>query len=136
STGKEFAPPPKIDVQAPARRPMIRPTVQAQATVTTSSAPVAQEIVRPARTVSKVASRALKFEDMSARALRPYEGGAVDGDEEEEESGFFGRFMGMFRGKSRRPGEAQAKIEMPRETKEEFEARTSLRPPGIPAQTY
>ncbi len=45
--------------------------------------------------------------------------------------------MGMFRrGKSRRAAEAQAKIELPRETPEEFEARTSLLPPGIPAQTY
>jgi HD-GYP domain-containing protein (c-di-GMP phosphodiesterase class II) len=75
----------------------------------------------------------MKFEEMSARAAQYEEPGE---GADEEGTGFFGRFMGMFRGKSSGASEPKAKIEPPQETKEEFQARAALIPEGIPVQTY
>ena len=72
----------------------------------------------------------------SARVL-PYDGAPAPAVEDEG-GGLFGRFMGFFRGERPRsdPTAPQPKFEPPRETKEEFEARAKLLPPGVPAQTY
>jgi len=137
STGKEYAPPAKIDVQAPVRTPTNRMAVPVQPasnaaprqpTVVVTEAPVQK------RAVSAAPSKAMTFEEMSARAVAYEE--AREGGDEDEGSGLFGRFMGLFKGKPRRPGESTVKLELPKESKEEFAARAALIPEGIPVQTY
>jgi len=136
STGHEYAPPPKVDVQGPARTPTTRAAVPVQAAATTATrtpAPVVTEAPAQKRTVSAAPSKALTFEEMSARAAK-YEEGDEGGDEEDGE-GLFGRFIGLFKGKPR-SAESKAKIEPPKESKEEYAARAALIPEGIPVQTY
>lgn len=134
STGKEYAPPPKVDVQAPVRKPMMRTTAQV-ANAAGSPAPAVEVDDAPAdsRTVSAGGRRPMRLEEMSAVAVVPPAGQPAPADEEE---GLIGRFMGLFRYRSRPAAEAHARLEIPRETREEYAARVALLPPGIPPQTY
>jgi hypothetical protein len=137
STGKEYVAPAKIDVQGPARTPSKRVAAPVQAAATPAprqATPVVTEApVQKRPPAAAPAKRALKFEEMSARAAKYEEPG--EGGDEEDGEGLFGRFIGLFKGKPRR-AEPLAKIEPPKETKEEFEARAALIPEGIPVQTY
>ena len=134
STGKEFAPAPVVDVQGPQRQPFQRRSAETQPTKTGTAAatiddPKLQTTAKPAR--------AMRLEDAIASARSAPIDGSGEPGPDDEGGGLLGRFMGFFRGKGKRAGVAQqAKIEPPRETKEEFQARTALLPPGIPAQTY
>ena len=135
STGKEFSAAAPIDVSAPNRAPMNRVQQVKPATgAATATATIDKlEAVRP----GAPRGTRMKLEDAiaSARVL-PYDGSVPAGAE--EDGGFFGRLKGFFGGgRSRRdPTAPHPRFEPPRETKEEFEARTRLLPPGIPAQTY
>jgi len=136
STGKEYAPPPAVDVKAAARSPMNRAAVatEVKPATTTTIAPPQPVQPAPKRVMLGTAARPLKLEEVSAQAQRPYD--ADVSGEEDGEPGFFGRLMGLFRGKSGGPSAAQPKIELPSETKEEFEARAALIPEGLVVQTY
>src|SRR5688572_23958930 len=143
STGKEYAAAPTIDVTATNRslnRAVVQQAKAAAAAAVTATATV--ERVDPARPGAPRGGR-MKLEDAIASArVITYEGTASEPDDEGEASGFFGRFVGFFRGGSRPrrggggPAAPPPKFEAPRETKAEFEARAALLPPGIPAQTY
>ena len=134
STGKEFAPAPTIDAQGPQRQPFVRRSAETQAAKAGSATatiddPMLQAVAKP--------PRAMRLEDAIASAKSAPIDGVGGPVSEEEGGGFLGRFMGFFRGKGKRANATQlAKIEPPRETKEEFQARTALLPPGIAAQTY
>ena len=135
STGKEYVAPPKIDVKGPERTAtrIAVPVQQASTAAARAPAPVVTEVQAPKRKAAAPATSALKFEEMSARAARYEEAG--EGGDEAEGEGLLGRFIGLFRGKPRH-AEAQAKIEPPKESKEEYAARAALIPEGIPVQTY
>jgi HD-GYP domain-containing protein (c-di-GMP phosphodiesterase class II) len=129
STGKEFAPPPTIDVQAPARKPMTRGPEKATAN---NAAGGTATVVEDQAAAAARKARPMRLEELSAHAVQP-----VDGSEAPEGEGFFGRVMGLFKYKNRRGLVAvQPPLDPPHETKEEFAARTALLPPGISAQTY
>ncbi len=134
STGKEFAPAPLIDVQGPQRKPFPRRSTETQPAKNGTAAvaiedPLLQTAAKP--------PRAMRLEDAIASAKSAPIDGAGGPESGDEGGGLLGRFMGFFRGKGKRASAAQlAKIEPPRETKEEFQARTALLPPGITAQTY
>ena len=138
STGKEFAPPPKVDVKAaPGRLPVNRQVTEVK--TATAVAPVVAPPAAPAPVVQKrpafgPPSRPLKLEEVSAQATA-FDGAEV-ADEDQDEPGLFGRFMGLFRGRSQRAPGAKAKIELPKETREEFAARAALIPEGLEVQTY
>ena len=134
STGNEFVPPPKVDVQASTRKSTQRTTIEVKAATAVSSVGTATAPPEPARKAAAPAPRAMRLEEMSARAARPYD---VPDEEVEdvEENGIIGRFMGLFKFRPRR-ATGTVKPEPPRETKEEFEARVALLPSGIVAQTY
>jgi HD-GYP domain-containing protein (c-di-GMP phosphodiesterase class II) len=136
STGKEFAPPPTVDVKANMRTPTNRAAVATEvkagtaATTTTVKPPTAA----PKRVALGTPARPLKLEEVSAQASRPFDA-AEEADD--GEPGFFGRLLGgLFGGKSRRGSAAQARPEPPRESKEDFEARAALIPEGLAVQTY
>jgi len=134
STGKEFSPAPPVDISAAKRTPFSRPVPQVKPT----SAAVGTATV----TIEEAAARVggprgtrMKLEDAIASArVVPYDG-SPSAAADPGEGGFFGRFVGFFRGRPR-PSPAMPRFEAPRETREEFEARAKLLPPGIPAQTY
>jgi HD-GYP domain-containing protein (c-di-GMP phosphodiesterase class II) len=136
STGKEYAPPPKVEMQAPARKPMQRATAEVQAAAGATSGgapePELQEMVR----TKPAAPPPEKFDEPFARHASA--AGAGDESKDESEGGFFGRFMGFFKGgaKPKREAEPPPRMEPPRESKQEFEARTAFLPPGLPPQTY
>lgn len=137
STGAEFAAPPPIDVQAPARKPMNRAAaVDARAANPGSATGAAVDDVEDpgVQRVSSTRGATQPFDDPAARrtADTPFDGE----DPRDREGGLFGRFMGLFRAKVKRREESQAKVELPRETKEEFEARVALLPSDISPQTY
>jgi HD-GYP domain-containing protein (c-di-GMP phosphodiesterase class II) len=139
STGKEYAPPPKVDVKAnvraPANRVAATPEAKPAAASNTPVVVAPPTPMQPARRVQLgTAARPLKLEEVSAQAARPYD--SPDGDEDEDGPGFFGRLMGLFGGKSRGKASAPARPEPPRETKEEFAARAALVPEGLEVQTY
>jgi len=136
STGKDFVPAAPIDVQAPKRQPFPRPgtaqaQAQAKAKVGSGAADVSQvRVVIPPTYVKMTIEDAIaKARSAPVDGMEPGVGGARGGG-----GGFFGRLMDFFGGGSRRLTGNFA--EQPRETQEEFEARTALLPPGIPAQTY
>jgi HD-GYP domain-containing protein (c-di-GMP phosphodiesterase class II) len=133
STGKEFAPPAAIDVQAPQRKPFNRPAEAKVQSAASGSAAGAEPDPLVVRSSPGGAPRAMKLEEMTARAATPpVDGADVAGPAED---GLLGRFMGLFRYRARRPSGGPLP-EPPRETREEYVARTSLLPPGIPPQTY
>ena len=136
STGKEFIAPPKLDVQGPARKPMPQRATATEVKAPSAAANASPPPVAPQPTIRRTeAPRALKFEEMSARA-KPYDAGDSDAASDgADEGGVFGRFMGFFKFKPRRI-EAPAKAEPPRESPADFQARTALLPPGIAPQTY
>jgi HD-GYP domain-containing protein (c-di-GMP phosphodiesterase class II) len=135
STGNEFVAPPKIDVQGAQRKPVpqrvtateVRPANPGAVNIPT---PPPQPTVRR----TSAAPRALKFEEMSARA-KAYDAGTPESVEEAEGSGLLDRVVGFFKFKPRRI-EPPVKPEPPRESPADFQARTSLLPPGIAPQTY
>jgi HD-GYP domain-containing protein (c-di-GMP phosphodiesterase class II) len=134
STGKEFAPAPAIDVSAPHRTPMNRAVPQVKPAGGGTAAVTIDEVA--ATRPGAPRGTRMKLEDAlaSARVL-PYDGALPA--QGEQGGGFFGRLMGFFGGRSRRdPTAPYPKLEPPRETKEEYEARAALIPPGVPVQTY
>jgi hypothetical protein len=101
STGKEYAPPAKIDVQAPKGTPTNRMAVPVQAASNANRAPASVVIEVPVQKRAVVPSKAMTFEEMSARAIA-YEEASEGGDEEEGSP--FRPLHGPVQGQAATPG--------------------------------
>ena len=117
SVGNEFAPEP-VDPRAPLRQPSppLPPTARSGLT---SASP-----------------KKARLEDalLSAQSAG---GGTYTPAPAAEGPGVFGRFFGLFRGRPKRAiSPLPGKVEPPRESNEEFQARTAFLPPGIAPQAY
>jgi|KBSSwiStaDraftv2_1062776.scaffolds.fasta_scaffold42758_3 putative nucleotidyltransferase with HDIG domain len=137
SVGEEFAPEPAVDPKAPPRQPSPprQPLAPARSAVNPVGASAIDAPMRPQATPVSP-RRAVRLEEAIV-AAQSADGGMDSQAEVAEGGGAFGRFIGLFRGKTRRPiPPPPVKAEPLRESKEEFEARTAFVPQGIAPQNY
>src|SRR5258706_6850649 len=138
SVGSEFAPALPNDPSAPQREPALVASAEVRSAAGRAEVKPAAASLAIAPMQPLPAKRAVRVEEpiVSARSAD----GAVRAETPDADpGGAFGFFFGLFRGNSkpkREIGRPSAKIEPPRETKEEFAARAALLPPGIAVQTY
>jgi HD-GYP domain-containing protein (c-di-GMP phosphodiesterase class II) len=118
--------------RAPSNRPV-------EARVTAAATAGGSAEVEPPPLQKRVVPKPMKLEEMSVMAKKAtpiaQEEPAAP-EPADEGGGMLERFMGFFRAKPKRPEETARRVEPPRETKQEFAARTALLPRGITPQTY
>ena len=140
STGAEFAPPTfNGDHSSPIRRTAAPVTVVKEATAAEAPTAATADTVVEVRPPEPVGRKVLKLEDIvSGPAARPPAFEPPPDADDSSAPGFFARIFGFLKRKPRilRGAGPPAHFEQPKETREEFEARAALIPPGVPVQTY